>query len=452
MKKVFPTWLVVVFFLAVLLRFSALDRNSLWFDEAWGVFRANQPVETTLTGDIEVGRPPLYYVGLHYWIDWFGSSELSVRLPSAIASLLSVGLIYSLGHQLFNRRVALVAMSLLAVSTLHVWYAQEVRMYIFISFLGLIAANGLAREHWLAIIPVTATLSIGLYVDFPMIPLWISLSGIFFVYWWVIGRSSVQLLVWLISTSLAIILYQPWWAHTLALFDVLNNIHFFKATRQALNLSSFSAGQYIAMMIASGFGISLLSGLVYRFLQQEQARRVLAPLIVIPFLLLTVGFVWPRLYGLKRVLLTGWPYVCLLVAWLIVTWQGKRQTILYSSIGISLAATLVMLWAVPKDDWRSAVAHVDVHAQPEDVVWIAPNWNDVAYAYYESGIPAHNGSLEELSQLAITNTWLVAERFPGQPIPSSASEAWLDENLQLVEVIPFYRLEVRYYRPNNSIP
>ncbi|MFN2302642.1 MAG: hypothetical protein ACK2TV_02830, partial [Anaerolineales bacterium] len=44
------------------------------------------------------------------------------------------------------------------------------------------------------------------------------------------------------------------------------------------------------------------------------------------------------------------------------------------------------------------------------------------------------------------NIWLFAERFPGQLIPSSPTEQFLDENLDLQEIIPFYRLEVRRYR------
>ena len=210
MTKTFSAWLVSLLLLVILLTFSTLGRNSLWFDEAWSVFRARQPVETALAGNIDLGRPPLYYIALHYWIDWFGASETSVRLPSALASLFSVGLVYLLGLQLSNRRVALVGMSLLALSPLHVWYAQEVRMYIFVAFLGLAAANGLAWGHWLAILPVTAALTAGLYVDFPMIPLWIGLSAAFLVYWQVKGRPARPFFVWLTATALSALLYLPW--------------------------------------------------------------------------------------------------------------------------------------------------------------------------------------------------------------------------------------------------
>jgi hypothetical protein len=116
-------------------------------------------------------------------------------------------------------------------------------------------------------------------------------------------------------------------------------------------------------------------------------------------------------------------------------------------MAVSLSATLVMLWAVPKDDWRGVVAHLDAHAGSDDIVWLDPTWNNVAYEYYQPERPAHYGDPGKLEQMAASDIWLVAERFPGLASPSSKSEAWLDENQQLVERVPLYRLEIRHYRP-----
>ena len=448
--KNFSTWFIIIFSAAILLRFSTLGRNSLWFDEAWGVFRAHQPIADTLAGNIEVGRPPLYYAGLHYWVNIVGSSETAVRFPSALASLFSVGLVYLLGYQVSNRRVGLVAMSLLALSPLHVWYGQEVRMYIFVACLGLVVANGLVWGHWLAILPVTAALTAGFYVDFPMIPLAIGLSALFLVNWWMQGRLKRPFWVWFISTAVAILLYQPWWTRFAHLLSLLNNIHFFNATRQALNLPEFSARHYTLMMVGAGLGLIIFLGFVYRLLQEDKIRRMVTPLAVFLFLVFSVVLVWPRFFGLKRIIATGWPYVCLLIAWLVVSWEGKRRWLIwYGLMGISVLATLVMLWAVPKDDWRSAVVYIEEHAQPEDIIWLDPAWNNVAYEYYQAKTSATYGNIQELEQMAVTDIWLVAERFPQGEIPSSESEVWLDEKLQLVEAVPFYRLEVRHYQPGN---
>lgn len=448
--KNFSIWFVVFFIAAILLRFSTLGRNSLWFDEAWGVFRAHQPIADTLAGNIEVGRPPLYYAGLHYWVALVGSSETAVRIPSALASLLNVLLVYFLGRQLSSRQVGLVAMSLLAFSPLDVWYGQEVRMYIFVACLGLVVANGLVWGHWLAILPVTAALTAGLYVDFPMIPLVIGLSSLFLVYWWKQGYPNRPFWVWFISIVVSVVLYQPWWSRFANLLSLLNNIHFFKATRQTLNLPEFTASFYAFVMVGAGIALVIFFWLFHRLLQEEYIRRFITPVAAFVFIMCSVAFVWPRFYGLKRVIATGWPYVCLLIAWLLVFWTSNRKQLMwYGSMSISLLATLAMLWLVPKDDWRSAVAYIETYAQPGDVVWLDPTWNIAAYEYYQAKTSATYGNPQELEQLAVSDVWLVAERFPQNAIPSSESEAWLDGNLQLVEAVPFYRLEVRHYQLEN---
>ncbi len=203
-------------------------------------------------------------------------------------------------------------------------------------------------------------------------------------------------------------------------------------------------------MMGTGLGLVIFFWLVYKQLQEDKIRNFVTPFAVVIFILFSIAFVWPRFFGLKRVIATGWPYICLLIAWLIVAWEGKRKRqVWYGLMGISLLATLVMLWAVPKDDWRGAVAYIEAQAQPEDIVWLDPAWNQVVYDYYQLETSASIGSLQELEQLAVSDTWLVAERFPMNEVPSSESEIWLDENLQLVAAKRFYRLEIRHYQPKN---
>jgi len=78
--------------------------------------------------------------------------------------------------------------------------------------------------------------------------------------------------------------------------------------------------------------------------------------------------------------------------------------------------------------------------------WFKPPLRNISYQVKTS--PTY-GNIQELEQTAVTDIWLVAERFPQNEIPSSASEIWLDENLQLVDAVPFYRLEVRHYQLEN---
>ena len=68
-----------------------------------------------------------------------GDGELAVRLPSIIAGTLVIPALYLLGHELYDRRTGLVAAAFGAASPLLIWYAQEARMYAFVTLFGLLA-------------------------------------------------------------------------------------------------------------------------------------------------------------------------------------------------------------------------------------------------------------------------------------------------------------------------
>jgi mannosyltransferase len=73
--------------------------------------------------------PPLWY--LIAWADarLFGDGALALRLPSAIAGILTVPLVWATAERLAGRRAALIAAAFVAVNPLFVWYSQEARAY-----------------------------------------------------------------------------------------------------------------------------------------------------------------------------------------------------------------------------------------------------------------------------------------------------------------------------------
>lgn len=83
---------------------------SFWGDEAATVVSAERPLSALWA---ELGRVDAvhgaYYLFMHFWINLFGASELSVRLPSSIAVGLAVAGTVVLATLLFSRRVAVIA-------------------------------------------------------------------------------------------------------------------------------------------------------------------------------------------------------------------------------------------------------------------------------------------------------------------------------------------------------
>lgn len=446
-------WLLVIFLGGLLLRILNLGGKSLWLDEAFAAVNALREVVAVPLEAIENSHPPLYYTLLHYWIPLAGDGEFALRLPSVLISLGSLGLFYHLGRLLLDRRVALLATALLAVSPLDVWYAQEARMYIFVTFFGLLLAVGLAWEHWLGVIPIFLGFGVGLYMDYLMIPLWAGLSAVWIVFWWKRGHRVLPFAGWLLGSIGGWFLYYPFWEIVGRLLEQsLSHIFIFAQLRQLLNLPQLTTVHFLAVLLVNVVVITIGSFLLLALLQRPRLRLIITLVALAGFLTVSLSMLVPRLYSVKRVLVTGWPFVVLFVTWLVSQLRARKALAWRVLLATTLMSTLWVVFGVPKDDWRSAVAYVAQSTDQDAVVWLDPRWNHYQYEYYQSRLATQSGSVEELSELAGTagDIWIIAERFPGLPAPSSPSEAWLDQHWELVEAVPYYRLEVRHYRPPDA--
>lgn len=132
-RSTVPGWVlpVLIVALAAVLRLVHLGAENLWIDEVFSLDQAAPAIEEIADywdlDDQETTRP--LGLVLLTWIRGLGSSEFLLRLPFAILSILDVGALYLLAHQLVDRRTSLTAALILAVMPIHVWYAQEVRWY-----------------------------------------------------------------------------------------------------------------------------------------------------------------------------------------------------------------------------------------------------------------------------------------------------------------------------------
>jgi len=110
---------------ALALRIYKIGSHDLWFDEVLSSYRAESLTKYT-PFDM---NPPLYYLIIHFWIKFFGNNEFNLRFLSAIFSTASIFILYKLGKLLLNKKVGLISAFLLAISPIHIWYAQEARGY-----------------------------------------------------------------------------------------------------------------------------------------------------------------------------------------------------------------------------------------------------------------------------------------------------------------------------------
>jgi hypothetical protein len=131
--------LLAITLVAFALRVICLDFQPLWWDEGYSMFFATRDFGIMLARTAVDIHPPLYYALLQLWIALAGKSDVAVRLLSVAIGVAAVPTMYALTRRLFDSRVALIATLLLAVSPLHVYYSQEVRMYGLVTLLGLVS-------------------------------------------------------------------------------------------------------------------------------------------------------------------------------------------------------------------------------------------------------------------------------------------------------------------------
>ena len=120
------------------LRLSHLEHQSLWNDEMFSFEVANLPVsdiQSSLAAHYH--HPPLFFYLLHYVLEWFGRSAWALRLISAAAGAITVGLVFHCSSAMFGIPAGMLSAAICLVSPFHLAYSQEGRPYALAAFLAL---------------------------------------------------------------------------------------------------------------------------------------------------------------------------------------------------------------------------------------------------------------------------------------------------------------------------
>ncbi len=143
----FAPWLVIIITLTGgWLRVFLLGSKGMWLDETFSVWLANHSVVDMLQWMVKIDpHPPLYYLLLHYWIAHYGDTPYYARLFSALFGTVTIPVIYLIGKRISGTVVGLAAAVILALSLFNIYFAQEARMYTFLTFNAAVAIYALVR-------------------------------------------------------------------------------------------------------------------------------------------------------------------------------------------------------------------------------------------------------------------------------------------------------------------
>lgn len=392
--------LIGLMLLAFWLRLHNISAFSFWTDEGLTPLRSSYSIAQILRNEIIIQgvitkdtHPPFYYLTIHVLRPLFGETDLAYRYPSLLASLLLVPLLYQFGRRLGGRGMGWVAAGLTAVNPLHVWYANEARMYSLYVLLMAGAAYALWRavsggelRRWLPLYLLLAGL--GLYTHYTAVFL-IAFQAPFWV--WLLWRQGQQKLIigaGLVGLLAAIPLIpvtiprlftgaEAHYSYVSPLIMLQDVVRFFSL---GMTVDFNQIGSQLLTLISLGL---LLLG--FYAAGGWKPRTFLASyLLAVVFGLMAGSLLKPMYQGVRHIMV-GSPAFLLLLAWgLCFAWaQSWRETavrplwITLFVVGAlaALAGPAVALHNLynrhdlyAKDDFRALIRSIERQAGGNDVV------------------------------------------------------------------------------------
>jgi uncharacterized membrane protein len=382
--------LVGILIAAALLRFYQLGTASLWFDEAATARVVTAPLgEFFLRFRTTENTPPLHYVILWIWTRVFGASEVSLRMPSVIAGVASVFLLYRLMRLLGGARSALIAALLLAVSSYQIYFSQEARAYELMvclslwsccAFLRLMEENS-RRNQILFITSTTLLLYTHLFSVFV-----IAAENIAYLVAWVRRpRPKLKLSDWLGVQLATAAMFLPFIPVVWAWFSNRSGGFWIKPMTLDEITASYLAYAGSAWLLCLMGLLGICGAMLYR--HERTGVALLLSLLILPVVVPVVGSVLGKPLFVARYGIVASPALCALAAWGMDLFKTRGPVMV-----MTVLLTVLSFLGPPagqKEDWRDVVSYVEKWAHPGDVVVINRRDASRAYDYYSTRHDVH---------------------------------------------------------------
>jgi hypothetical protein len=385
-------WILPLLVITILVRLPLLD-GSLWLDEAAQALEVIRPwyQQLDISGDFQ---PPLYHLILHLW-QYGGHQEAWLRVISLASGIGSVILASAIAWHWQGKKAGIWVGLLLATSSLHIFYSQELRPYMLAVLWAMLALYGyyslvyfqhgksvLSKHQSLllfTIVNALGALTSYVYLFF-LAGLWIASILTSRRYSWLITRSllisGVWWLLWFpglqaqLEVSQALRANVPGWEGVVSLSQ-LKSI--------PVTLAKFIVGvltidwrwQDIILIITPYIYVFYLV-VKYWHSRDRSANGQLYFLIFLLLCSLGLSWLfsfWTPVISPKRIL---WllPVLLLLIGQLTRPFPKKIMPLLFFLLGINIWG-LCRYWQDPqlqRENWREAVQIIEARYQPNNTI------------------------------------------------------------------------------------
>ncbi|MFN2220256.1 MAG: glycosyltransferase family 39 protein [Anaerolineae bacterium] len=471
-------WLaVLVLLLASVLRFAGLGTQELSGDEAFSVFFSEPAPKDIVSAIVRGGEPhpPVYWILLHATLQVAGSSEFAVRFPSAVASILTVALVFALARPMFGPKAGLAAAAFVAVNPFQIWYAQTARMYALSAALAVATTLALWTafqqdrwRHWAVYALLTTAHAFehyaALFVALAQ-GLWVLLA------WW---RDRRRLLHFALACLAVALLCLPW----LALVLPAIQSYYGNGDSPALGamlvrcLRAFSLGKTMqpaaALPFAAAFGLLFAFGLIRAARTEPRGAGLLVLWLFLPLAAMWIASRREPVFDERYVIVATPPFLILVGLGAAGLARKQRWGTILAGLLVAIClvgtvASLLNYYVAPAytrtTGWREVAAYLKSHATEDDL--LVQNYPDPTLNYYVQGtlplvvVPRRAGAPPEQIAKTLTDLaeeydriWFLPYPHPGWDV-SGAVGQWLDNNAELVEEAEPGGILLRAYLPVN---
>ena len=373
---------------------------SFWGDEAASIMSAERSLPSLFDMLLHIDAVHgTYYLLLHLWIDLFGASPLSVRLPSAIAVGFAVAGTVLLANELFSRRVAIIAGILSVLLPRFTYMGAEARSYawsaavaVFLTYLivRLVRTRSRRRIAWIA---YGFGLALGIYL-FLYLALLIVVHGVFMA---TSRPGRVLVRRWVNSVILALVLASP----VIAVALTQRHQIAFLAHRTRATVAQIVGGQWFDGLLFNGhgfnspvFGIAWLALVCWGLIVVAVVASVRGHYRRVPMVLVVAWLVLPTVVLLAgnallapmytdRYLSFCAPAAAILVAAGVAALPRRwiRVAAIVTVLALSLPSYVAQRTEFGKpggSDWAAVSAVVGQNAHPGDAIvfdnTVKPSW------------------------------------------------------------------------------